>query len=61
MEEKAEGVSLMSTVNDSEFTGWLNTNLVDLKDPHSCYQYIFTLESELTKTYRQELELIVMF
>ena len=51
----------MSTVNDSEFTGWLNTNLVDLKDPHSCYQYIFTLESELTKTYRQELELIVMF
>ena len=32
-----------------------------MNDPLSYYSYLFELENDLTKTYKMELELIIMF
>ena len=60
LEEKFEGVELLQDVTDDDLS-WLNTNLVDMSQPLSQYSYLFDIEQDITKTYRAELELIIMF
>ena len=40
---------------------WLNTKVVDMTLPLSQYSYLFEIEKEIAKTYKLELELIIMF
>lgn len=60
LEEKFEGVELLQNVTDDDLS-WLNTNLVDMSQPLSQYSYLFDIEQDITKTYRAELEFIIMF
>ena len=60
IEEKFEGVEFLQNVTDEDLS-WLNTNLVDMTKPISQYSYLFDIEQDITKTYRSELELIIMF
>jgi len=60
LEERFEDVEFLQNVTDNDLS-WLNTNLVDMSQPLSQYSYLFDIEQDITKTYRLELELIVMF
>jgi len=60
IEERFEEVEFLQNVTDAELS-WLNTNLVDMSQTLSQYSYLFDLEQDITKTYRLELELIIMF
>jgi len=60
IEEKFEGVEFLQSVSDDDLS-WLNTNLVDMTKPISQYSYLFDIEQDITKTFRSELELIIMF
>lgn len=60
LEEQFEGIELLQNVTDDDLS-WLNTNLVDMSQPLSQYSYLFDIEQDMSKTYKAELELIIMF
>ncbi len=60
-EEIWEGVTLIPQVTDDQLAKWLNKNLVDLTKPLSCYSYLFEIEKDIGKAYKEELKLIIMF
>lgn len=60
-EERHEGVHLIKEVNEDCFAGWLDDKQVDWSQPLSQYQYMFELEKDTRKTYKRELELIILF
>ena len=60
-EEIWEGVTIIPQVTDDQLAKWLNKNLVDLTKPLSCYSYLFEIETDIEKAYKEELKLIIMF
>ena len=57
MEEKSEGVGFIN--KDDIDIEWVDENVVNLSNKNSCYSYLFDIEKELNRIYREELELII--
>ena len=59
IEERNEGVKLIP--NETIDIEWVDENQVNLSSNSSCYSYLYYLEKEQNRIYREELELIVQF
>ena len=59
LEERSEGVRFIHP--DDLDMEWVDEAKVDLSNTNSCYSFLFVLEKELNRIYREELELIIQF
>lgn len=60
LEEKDEGVVLMDDdIVKNDIADNIDENKVNLGSKPSCYSYLFELEKEQNRIYREELELII--
>jgi hypothetical protein len=59
LEEKSEGVRFIPD-NDIDME-WVDENKVDLTSVVSCFSYLYVLEKDQTRIYREELEFIIQF
>ena len=59
LEEKSEGVHFIPD-NDIDME-WVDENKVDLTSVVSCFSYLYVLEKDQNRIYREELEFIIQF
>ena len=57
LEEKMEGIQLIE--KDDIDIEWIDEAEVNLSSQVSCYSYLFTIEQQLNRIYKLELELII--
>jgi len=59
LEEKSEGVHF---IPDNEIDmEWVDENKVNLTSVVSCFSYLYVLEKDQNRIYREELEFIIQF
>jgi hypothetical protein len=59
LEEKSEGVHF---IPDNEIDmEWVDENKVNLTSVVSCFYYLYVLEKDQNRIYREELEFIIQF
>ena len=59
LEERSEGVHF---IPDNEIDmEWVDENKVNLTSVVSCFSYLYVLEKDQNRIYREELEFIIQF